>query len=105
MAQSRANNKKWLYNFDQVYLPEHSQADVFKEIKPFVQTALDGMNVCIFAYGQTGTGKTHTMEGPCAEGETLGNAFIDNDFKARKEAGILPRTALMLQEEINRCEK
>jgi|TARA_B110000285_G_C15128915_1_gene622155 hypothetical protein len=45
------------------------------------------------------------MEGPSAEGETLGNAFIDNDFKARREAGILPRTALMLQEEANRCEK
>jgi len=30
---------------------------------PIVTSVLDGFNVCIFAYGQTGTGKTFTMEG------------------------------------------
>jgi hypothetical protein len=45
------------------------------------------------------------MEGPCVEGETMGNAFIQSDFKPKKQAGILPRTALLLQEEVNRCEK
>lgn len=28
-----------------------------------VNSVLDGFNGCVFAYGQTGTGKTHTMEG------------------------------------------
>ncbi|KAK4480114.1 hypothetical protein RD792_013171 [Penstemon davidsonii] len=37
--------------------------DVFADAAPVVISVLDGYNVCIFAYGQTGTGKTFTMEG------------------------------------------
>lgn len=37
--------------------------DVFEDASPMVTSVLDGYNVCIFAYGQTGTGKTFTMEG------------------------------------------
>ena len=36
---------------------------VFSQTKPIATSVLDGFNVCIFAYGQTGTGKTFTMEG------------------------------------------
>jgi len=36
---------------------------VFEQTIPIVTSVLDGYNVCIFAYGQTGTGKTFTMEG------------------------------------------
>lgn len=36
-------------------------AELFSEVQPFVQSALDGYNVSIFAYGQTHSGKTHTM--------------------------------------------
>ena len=38
-------------------------ADIFEDTAPFATSVLDGYNVCIFAYGQTGTGKTFTMEG------------------------------------------
>jgi hypothetical protein len=35
--------------------------DVFEEVKPILRFALDGHNVCILAYDQTGMGKTYTM--------------------------------------------
>ena len=36
-------------------------AEMFRDVQPLVQSALDGYNVSIFAYGQTNSGKTHTM--------------------------------------------
>lgn len=58
-----SQNKTKLYNFDKVFPPTSSQDEVFSEIEPVIKSALDGYNVCILAYGQTGTGKTFTMEG------------------------------------------
>ncbi|KAL2943514.1 Kinesin-like protein KIN-14Q [Bienertia sinuspersici] len=51
------------FKFDAVFSPQADQADVFEDTVPFATSVLDGYNVCIFAYGQTGTGKTFTMEG------------------------------------------
>jgi len=53
--------KKNMFAFDRVFAPESQNADVFEEISQLVQSALDGYNVCIFCYGQTGAGKTFTM--------------------------------------------
>ncbi|KAG6476092.1 hypothetical protein ZIOFF_065328 [Zingiber officinale] len=52
-----------LFKFDSVFSPEEDQEAVFKKTAPFATSVLDGYNVCIFAFGQTGTGKTFTMEG------------------------------------------
>ncbi len=35
----------------------NSQADIFKDTKHLIMSVIDGYNVCIFAYGQTGAGK------------------------------------------------
>ena len=42
-------------------LPFVIAAEIFSDVQPLVQSALDGYNVSIFAYGQTRSGKTHTM--------------------------------------------
>lgn len=38
-----------------------SAAELFADVQPLVQSAFDGYNVSIFAYGQTNSGKTHSM--------------------------------------------
>ncbi|KAL4353895.1 hypothetical protein GQ457_06G043720 [Hibiscus cannabinus] len=54
-------NPKKDFEFDIVYGPHVGQAELFSDVQPFVQSALNGYNVSIFAYGQTRSGKTHTM--------------------------------------------
>ncbi|XP_052192652.1 kinesin-like protein KIN-14U [Diospyros lotus] len=51
------------FGFDKVFSQEATQEEVFLEVAPILRSALDGHNVCILAYGQTGTGKTFTMDG------------------------------------------
>lgn len=52
------------YSFDQVFSPYSRQVDIYNVIcKPMIKEVLTGYNCTVFAYGQTGTGKTYTMEG------------------------------------------
>ncbi|XP_073844328.1 kinesin family member unc-104 isoform X12 [Musca autumnalis] len=59
------------FNFDYSYWSHNpkdpcfsTQAMVYKDIgEEMLQHSFDGYNVCIFAYGQTGAGKSYTMMG------------------------------------------
>lgn len=64
-----ADSKPYEFNFDKVFNPDASQSDIFNQVSDLVQSALDGYNVCLFSYGQTGAGKTHTMQGNSAPGQ------------------------------------
>ena len=47
----------------QVFNTTTTQAEMYNVVKPRLDDVLFGYNCTIFAYGQTGTGKTHTMLG------------------------------------------
>ena len=52
------------FTFDAVYGPDSTQAGLFADAAlPLVHDILDGYNGTIYAYGQTSSGKTFTMEG------------------------------------------
>jgi len=53
------------FEFDHVFDTESIQKDVYDiSARPIVDSVLEGFNGTIFAYGQTSSGKTHTMMGP-----------------------------------------
>lgn len=56
------------FTFDRVFDQGSSQREVYElAAKPIIESVLDGFNGTIFAYGQTSSGKTHTMQGPDIE--------------------------------------
>jgi chromosome segregation ATPase len=56
------------FNFDSVFDDQSEQTGVYDQVaRPVVNSMLQGYNATIFAYGQTGTGKTHTMIGGSSE--------------------------------------
>ena len=65
------------FSYDHIYPEDSNQSEIFEETsKNVVKSVLNGYNGTIFAYGQTGTGKTYTMVGE----------FNDDNNK-----GIIPR--------------
>ncbi|KAK4119828.1 kinesin-domain-containing protein [Parathielavia appendiculata] len=56
--------EEFSFAFNSVYDQATTQEDLFTaEVAPHVKALFQGLDVTIFAYGVTGTGKTHTMRG------------------------------------------
>ncbi|XP_034770128.2 kinesin heavy chain isoform X3 [Acipenser ruthenus] len=61
------------YVFDKVFPTNTTQEQVYNTCaKQIVKDVLGGYNGTIFAYGQTSSGKTHTMEGKLHDGQQMG---------------------------------
>ncbi|XP_069380276.1 kinesin-like protein KIF3B isoform X2 [Paralichthys olivaceus] len=77
--EASASSPAKVLTFDSVYDWDSKQIDLYdKTFRPLVDSVLLGFNGTIFAYGQTGTGKTYTMEGVRNDQERRGvipNAF------------------------------
>jgi hypothetical protein len=72
------------FTYDRAFDERTSQAALFAaSVAPVVDEVLRGFSCTVFAYGQTGTGKTYTMEGPKRADGTVETEGPD--------AGIIPR--------------
>ena len=56
-------DNKYNFAFDRIFGPNTQQVEIYKEVAvPIIKSVIGGFNGTIFAYGQTGGGKTWTME-------------------------------------------
>eukprot|EP00079_Xenopus_tropicalis_P027672 XP_012822015.1 PREDICTED: kinesin-like protein KIF11 isoform X1 [Xenopus tropicalis] len=86
---------KKTYTFDMVFGPAAKQIDVYRSVVcPILDEVIMGYNCTVFAYGQTGTGKTFTMEG---------ERSADEEFTWEQDplAGIIPRTLHQIFEKLS----
>ncbi|KAF2835058.1 kinesin family member 22 [Patellaria atrata CBS 101060] len=79
--------ESYSFQFNSVYDQNATQQEIFDhEVAPTVKHLFNGFDVTLFAYGVTGTGKTHTMRGG----------------KSLQERGVIPR---LLSSIYRRCRK
>ncbi|KAL8125892.1 hypothetical protein AgCh_013261 [Apium graveolens] len=83
ISQNVANRQvDKVFTFDKVFGPKAQQRSIYDQaISPIVNEVLEGFNCTVFAYGQTGTGKTFTMEG----------GMRNKSGELPAEAGVIPR--------------
>ena len=80
------------FKFDQVFGPSTRQAEVYAAVEPLVVAASEGYNATVFAYGCTGSGKTHTMAGDDGAGASSSSvAAATADPTTDRSEGIIPR--------------
>ena len=81
--------KNYIFSYDKVFSPNSNQTEIYTNVgKRIVDDIMAGYNGTIFAYGQSGSGKTYTM---------YGKDIYDENTK-----GIIPR---VVEEIFKRVEK
>ncbi len=86
-------NKKQTFSFDHVHGPETSQHTIYAATaEPLIARFIEGFNCTILAYGQTSSGKTHTMTGVDLDGDPSDPS---------NGMGIIPRSITEIFSRIN----
>ncbi|KAK1061046.1 hypothetical protein LTR74_011387 [Friedmanniomyces endolithicus] len=84
------DSEAFSFQFNSVYGQEATQAQLFdNEVSPTVKHLFKGYDATLFAYGVTGTGKTHTMRGG----------------KSLAERGVIPRLLSSIYRKARKLEK
>ncbi|KPA84571.1 putative OSM3-like kinesin [Leptomonas pyrrhocoris] len=84
-----------VFAFDAVYNNTFTQRDIFlQEVQPLADAVLQGYNATVFAYGQSGSGKTHTMTGKLSQRDTWGMMpqVVDYIFSEIKKLSSTTKT-------------
>lgn len=81
---------KKLFIFDRVFGPDIEQEGIWEYLQESVNAFLQGYNVSLLAYGQSGAGKSYTMgtSGPSEQGDL-------------EVMGVIPRAAIALFEKLD----
>ncbi|XP_012231928.1 kinesin-like protein Klp61F [Linepithema humile] len=82
------------FTFDRVFDPSSTQVDIYNTVmSPLLKEIIAGYNCTVFAYGQTNTGKTYTMEGDRLNDPNL-------HWQSDTSAGMIPRCLSHLFDEL-----
>lgn len=89
LAVDPAAGGRKVFVFDRVFNEEVNQEGIFEYVADGVNSFVDGYNVSVLAYGQSGAGKSYTMgtTGPKDQGDP-------------QVMGIIPRAAALLFEKL-----
>uniref|UniRef100_A0A7E4VXP5 Kinesin-like protein n=1 Tax=Panagrellus redivivus TaxID=6233 RepID=A0A7E4VXP5_PANRE len=96
------NDPPKVFTFDEVFGPDSQQMTIYNKVaRPIVENVLKGYNGTIFAYGQTGTGKTFTMSGEMDQPTMRGiipNSFVhicDHISKSQSDKRFIVRVSYL----------
>jgi len=102
--KGKTNNAQGTFKFDFVRDEQATQESIFHTIgESVVEKFLEGFHGCVIAYGQTGAGKTYTMQG-CGEEDAEEEEEEEEGKKKKMDdtVGLIPRALRRIFEFTNK---